>query len=110
MGRLDNVPIESMRVGGLPASDTYQPPYDPAKADEDLRDAAYELRAMHGRDEDGDPRVASLGKDGLVYAAAGVLTQIVPCRCGQHPEGTIKGSPAAAECIAAAKAASDSTG
>jgi hypothetical protein len=91
---------ESLRPGGLPADDLYEPPFDAAKQDEALRGWAWDDRSKRGRDEDGDPRVASLGKDGIIWAGAGALTKTVPCRCGHHPLGTIMGSRAAAECAA----------
>lgn len=106
-------PLESMRCGAEPAFDPYEPAFDPQAYDDALRETGAELRAWHGRDEDGSPRVVGLDKAGMVYAGAGVLTKVVPCRCGEHlPGGTIKGSPAAADCAARAraKAAGDKPG
>jgi hypothetical protein len=101
--------IEGMRCGAEPARDYYEPPFDPEAWDDATRTAAAELRAMHGRHEDRTPRVAMLSKSGMVYAGAGPLTKVLPCECGDHlPGGTIKGSRAAAECLAKARAARDS--
>jgi hypothetical protein len=97
------VPPESLRPGGLPADDLYEPPFDPEVYDEALRWTAGELHAARGRSEDGTPRLASMDASGMVYAGAGPLTKVIECRCGQHAHGTIANSPAARECAAAAR-------
>ena len=102
-------PPESLRLGGLPRDDLYEPPFDPEAYDDAIRWTAGDIRTARGRDEDGAPRVAGLSKDGLVWAGAGSLTKVVECRCGRHPRGTIAGSRAAANCAAAAEAARDRT-
>jgi hypothetical protein len=88
--------VESMRCGGLPADDMYEKPLTPAEQEERLRELYWASKERRGRHEDGAVRVAALGGDGMLYQ--GGQGQVMPCHCGQHPLGTRKGSPAAAEC------------
>jgi hypothetical protein len=96
-------PVESMRAGALPADDGYEPPFDMAQQEEHVRELYWASKELRGRCEDGAVRVAALGGGGMLYQ--GGQGQVMGCRCGQHPLGTRKGSPAAAECAAGRKAA-----
>lgn len=63
-----NMPIESLRCGGLPADAFDQaPPLTAEQFEEAFRDYAWELKAERGRYPDGTPRVAAVDSGGTVH-------------------------------------------
>ena len=71
------VPIESMRVGGLPADAGPPRPPTPEEMSEAIRDYAWDIKATRGRYEDGTPRVAAVDSGGVIHSPH--IRKTVPC-------------------------------